>query len=29
VLRAQKLVSGTIYIGLGVMTAVAGNQNGK
>lgn len=29
VLKAQKLVSGTIYIGLGVMTAVAGNQNGK
>jgi threonine/homoserine/homoserine lactone efflux protein len=29
VMRAQKLVSGTIYIGLGVMTAVAGNQNGK
>lgn len=29
VLRAQKLVSGGIYIGLGVMTAVAGNQNGK
>lgn len=27
VLRVQKLVSGTIYIGLGVMTAVAGNQN--
>lgn len=29
VLKAQKLVSGTIYIGLGVMTAVTGNQNGK
>jgi threonine/homoserine/homoserine lactone efflux protein len=29
VLKAQKLVSGTIYIGLGVMTAVTGSQNGK
>jgi threonine/homoserine/homoserine lactone efflux protein len=29
VLKAQKLVSGTIYIGLGVMTAVSGSQNGK
>lgn len=29
VLRAQKLISGTIYIGLGLMTAVTGNQNGK
>ncbi len=29
VLKAQKLISGTVYIGLGVMTAVAGNQNGK
>ena len=29
VLKAQRLVSGTIYIGLGVMTAVTGNQNGK
>jgi threonine/homoserine/homoserine lactone efflux protein len=29
VLRGQKLVSGTIYIGLGLMTAFSGNQNGK
>lgn len=29
VLRAQKLVSGTIYIGLGLMTAVSGSQDGK
>jgi threonine/homoserine/homoserine lactone efflux protein len=29
VIRAQKLVSGTIYIGLGLMTAVTGSQNGK
>lgn len=29
VLKAQKLVSGTLYIGLGVMTAVSGSQNGK
>lgn len=29
VLKTQKLVSGTVYIGLGLMTALAGNQNGK
>jgi len=29
VLRVQKLVSGTIYIGLGLVTALAGHQNGK
>lgn len=29
VLRGQKLVSGTIYVGLGLMTALSGNHNAK